>query len=340
MNAHHPQRKWAQPGQAEPIKSGIWKRLDDNRSPNPKDRQCQAGSFTPERRGVIEAGRICAFAKDLRREGPLKKSVCKDLALALAMVLLRGKPATLRISDKPVEWRGLADASLRRLIRRAGLGPMNFAERSAIITEAEEFFDDHARIMSPEEFGQLIGLTRETRQRLKLWSFEAVDETAEQRRARKADERKARDREAKRSKRRSTPREKSAARTKPWDALKISRPTYYRRLKRPAGETHGETSCRPTYRAKTPYNHGEGDKRSQPIPVEDPGAERPVETNGRRWRGCATRAAEGCVNRSASAKPANDNGAGKAPSYPTETPREGQPGRRHFAREYIPGARP
>ncbi|HTM77228.1 MAG TPA: hypothetical protein VL133_06325, partial [Devosia sp.] len=78
-------------------------------------------------------------------------------------------------------------------------------------------------------FGDLVRLTTEERQRLKIRCIDAIDEPAAQRRRRPKAEAAKRSR-AKRSAS-YTPREQSEAKTEPWVVTGISRRTWYRQKK-------------------------------------------------------------------------------------------------------------
>jgi hypothetical protein len=83
-----------------------------------------------------------------------------------------------------------------------------------------------------------LGVTYAMRQRLGFRTIGAYDVTKEMRKIRVAREQREKDRKRKEATRRANgakPQAESAARTKPWEALGISKATYYRRKKR--GET-------------------------------------------------------------------------------------------------------
>jgi hypothetical protein len=84
-----------------------------------------------------------------------------------------------------------------------------------------------------------LGLDYATRTRLNIRTIGAVDRTKAQR-ARRGKKRKAAAEAARRAKAGAAPHAASAARTKPWEALGISRRTYYRNR---ANGTNGTNSC-------------------------------------------------------------------------------------------------
>jgi hypothetical protein len=83
--------------------------------------------------------------------------------------------------------------------------------------------------------GRALNVDANTRDWLRIWQIGAVDLDAEGRKERARERRRRRDRERKRRERQCQPRadwleEHSVSRKKPWEAMGISRATYYRRL--------------------------------------------------------------------------------------------------------------
>jgi hypothetical protein len=95
---------------------------------------------------------------------------------------------------------------------------------------AEEIAAKPLKVTS-DWLGKQLNVDADTRDRLRIWQIGAVDLDAAGRKER----RRQRDRERKRAQRGRQPRadwleEHSVSRTKPWEAMGISRRTYYRRL--------------------------------------------------------------------------------------------------------------
>jgi hypothetical protein len=83
----------------------------------------------------------------------------------------------------------------------------------------------------PRPLGQYLELYDEDREKLEAWSVEAIDVTEKERRMiNKEKHRQAQGR--RRRKNGAKPQSQSERRTRPWEALKISESTYYRRKKR------------------------------------------------------------------------------------------------------------
>lgn len=99
--------------------------------------------------------------------------------------------------------------------------------------------------MSGARAGRLIGLTCEQRLDCHITTLDAIDETAEERRQRVADGRRERDKLRARRKRaaRRVTKPLPLCKTRPWEVLGMSRPTWYRRGK-PMPET-SETKSAP-----------------------------------------------------------------------------------------------
>jgi hypothetical protein len=91
------------------------------------------------------------------------------------------------------------------------------------------------RVMTAEELGRRLMLANANRQRLKLWQILPTDATSEE----LEEQRKARRRRNRKAKRRADnvkPREvylaEMKAKPKPWTVLRMSRATYYRKVRR------------------------------------------------------------------------------------------------------------
>ncbi len=88
------------------------------------------------------------------------------------------------------------------------------------------------RIWTAQALALKLNLTEVDRRGLGIRTIGAVDMTPAERKQ----QRKLRDRQRQRDKRRArgaTPRESSKSRLKPWEALGMSRPTFYRKFKKP-----------------------------------------------------------------------------------------------------------
>ncbi|MGJ0532409.1 MAG: hypothetical protein ACR65W_03900 [Methylocystis sp.] len=131
-------------------------------------------------------------------------------------------------------------------------------------------------LVSPQEAARRLGVDYEEREDLCLRSIGAVDSTPEVIRAQARDKKLERDRAQKETMRRAggaQPREEyernSASRTRPWEALGISRRTYYRRLK----EADGRDGTSPSLHNKEPYgflDNSPGDGLvPRPTPTDD-----------------------------------------------------------------------
>lgn len=108
-----------------------------------------------------------------------------------------------------------------------------------ILQSTLRYYHKGGKPMLAATIGDMLGITALSRQEAKAWFFEAMDETPQQR-ATKLKVRK-RDREAaRRIAAGATPRSQSMAVTKPWEALGISRRTYFYRIK--AGREIGPTA--------------------------------------------------------------------------------------------------
>ncbi len=97
-----------------------------------------------------------------------------------------------------------------------------------------------SRPMSGIHVGRLIGLTCEQRLACGITTMNAIDESAVERKERVAAARRERDRLRKRRKR-AEARKPTAEATRPWEAMRMSRRTWYRRGK-PTSDTRG-TKC-------------------------------------------------------------------------------------------------
>lgn len=113
-------------------------------------------------------------------------------------------------------------------------------------------------VMTDVIAGRLLELLREERTGLAITTLEAADESAEARRARKASEKRARDRERQQQVRRAAgavPKPSvSAEKTRPWEAVGISRRTWFRRQKSAddeVGTAASRTSSRGTAASRT-----------------------------------------------------------------------------------------
>jgi hypothetical protein len=98
--------------------------------------------------------------------------------------------------------------------------------------EARRVLGEPYRMFRADVVARKLDITAEAREWAGAKTIGAIDETREERQARRADERRARDRQRKRQDRLmagATPRERSKAQTKPWEAMGISRSTYYAR---------------------------------------------------------------------------------------------------------------
>lgn len=109
---------------------------------------------------------------------------------------------------------------------------------------------DHPFVMTDIRAGELLELQREERTGLGITTIEAFDEPAEARRARKAIEKRERDRERQRTRRRQAgiaKKAKDAEPERPWEALGISRRTWFYRQSRQM-----QIDCTPASRTSSP----------------------------------------------------------------------------------------
>jgi hypothetical protein len=111
--------------------------------------------------------------------------------------------------------------------------PWMTSEHAADLIRHVWGLDRYQRIQTAEELGRHLGITNAVRQQLGLWPFKPTDATDEELEAQ---------RKARRSERRSAKRRANGVRPraaylaeikskpKPWEAVGISRRTYYRRV--------------------------------------------------------------------------------------------------------------
>lgn len=88
--------------------------------------------------------------------------------------------------------------------------------------------------MRASDYGQALQLTDQERERLKVWRIYPIDMTYEELQARSKARKRERDRGRKRRARAAAGAKKrptSLAKSKPWEAMGVSRATYYRRLR-------------------------------------------------------------------------------------------------------------
>ena len=144
-------------------------------------------------------------------------------------------------------------ASVAEVMDRFGLWCETWAPRltSAEATDiVRQMLDESPKFDRDDALGASLRLTYAERRRLKITTIGSYDVDRKSRKQLAKDRRRERDRlraAEKRKAKGATPRTvyeaRSISRTKPWEALNMSRPTYYRRLK--AGEIPSETSPSP-----------------------------------------------------------------------------------------------
>ncbi len=157
------------------------------------------------------------------------------------------------------EWFGLSVSTLSLATRRAGLS-VGLDQISAQVAateawrqkESERLGRNHYVAMRGDTIGRLLGITTEIRRDVKAWSIVPYGATREQMMEQyrtREKERKEADRRAKSVK----PRSQSLSRTKPWEQLGMSRPTWYRKGKPEASGTNvlHEMNCNETSTSAT-----------------------------------------------------------------------------------------
>jgi len=161
-----------------------------------------------------------------------------DFVFVLAAMLGCGKHGRYWVGRYPSEWHGLDILTLADAVRRAGLGPIDDDVLASVMARVAGWQKvNGSHIISGKRLGEILSVTAAERETLRLWAIDAVDEPKADRAARKTAERRAWDNERKRRDRetqesyvtRDAYESESLSRTKPWEALGISRRTWERR---------------------------------------------------------------------------------------------------------------
>lgn len=149
----------------------------------------------------------------------------------LAQTLASAEPGRYRVKLRVVTWHGLNRITLAVAAARAGIGPLG--GNDPLLDRAMDGIEA-SKAMGSDVAGQLLDLTAEERDLLSIRTIEAVDEPRAERECRRIEERRARDAARKREARagrvsRAEYLATSLTATKPWEAMGLTRATYYRK---------------------------------------------------------------------------------------------------------------
>jgi hypothetical protein len=155
--------------------------------------------------------------------------LAKTLASAtpLERTPIPGKFATFK-------WPGLNSVSLKQAVLDCGLSDLvSDNEMEKVRASVERWTRKNGpKPVSAADIGAWLEVTAAERELYRVTTFDACDETREERTLRLAERRREKDRVRKAAERASKPgyrpQSTSLSRTKPWCALEISRPKYYR----------------------------------------------------------------------------------------------------------------
>ena len=262
-------------------------------------------------------------------------------AFVLAATLACGKAGVMPLPgrQRAIRWHGLDLISFREAIQRCDVGHFDDDELATIMAAVERWQAEHGpQLITPSVLGAMLQLTSAGRQVCRILTIDAVDEPKAERKARVAVGRRERDRQTKRAKRGRRPREVyeagSVERAKPWEAVGVSRRTWYRRkvdgtgvsahdissVRAPTQLCHGEEPS-PRRRSRRPSGERPVDVAAPASPLAAPGAE----------PGITSRAGVGFAHKTPLRGGAADEGAGidtAAREAKREAARRGYAGRR------------
>jgi hypothetical protein len=161
---------------------------------------------------------------------------CNDpdtIAWALAVTLGVADRSPMLLGRHARVWPGLDHLTLREHVVKAGLGHLTDDRLSDIMQGVVDGWAKYGRKpVSPTRMGHCLQLTGAERRACKIKTIDAIDESKAERRAKAVDKKRERNREADRRRRAAQgakPQAHSKARLKPWEALGMSKPTFYRK---------------------------------------------------------------------------------------------------------------
>jgi hypothetical protein len=142
--------------------------------------------------------------------------------------------------NTPNFWEGLTVDSLAEAARRSGFTAHKNSVES-IFESVSDYRNKGGKPLTTKFIGEFLKISAEERLLAKAYNIPAYDETSEQAAERVREKAAVRMRKNRKDKG-AKPREESFSRTKPWEALGMSRATWYRNKRN--GQVQGETnSC-------------------------------------------------------------------------------------------------